>query len=665
MKLIKCRVHTFGGLKDVEFNFNDTLNSIKEDNGYGKSTLTVFIKSMFYGLSDSKRNVDENERLKFKPRQSVEKFGGHVDFEWGGKLFRIERFFGNKSADDTVTLKDLETGKVYERPEDLGKRIFSIDEEGFFSTTYFSQKDFEVKSTSSLTAKYNSVCGETLGGESFDKATKTLEDKLKEYKMRGDKGLIADKKRERYQIEERISEANKASEQAEKLKADAEKIKEQLIEIKKQTTEISDKISIAGKNEAKAVKLERLAEIEERKSFLSQRKAQILSNFNGKMPDVAQIDAYKECYSSLTNVKSKEELLYNQLLENQKNNQGTTAKSNLIPVIIAIVICMALVAGVALFFYNLIAGIAVLLASLVVGLIFLVWYRKKKIKDKLQSNNVERLRKEFVEYKNIREKYQQNLDLFFASIHILEGDYVFRFSTLNTLIDEYYKIIDELTLITARYDKLKAETSREGEVSTVAENVDQLQRTLTNLQYRYGELANERARLLSALNSANEIADRLPDLQNKLTDLKAEIERLLEEYEVYSLTLDFLKKADENLKIKYRRPLEESLNKYYTLLSNDTSKNVSIDVDLRVTVNDVGGSKDTAYYSKGYRNLFEICKRFALIDVLFTQEKPFIILDDPFCNLDDGKLSQALSLVKRLSQEYQILYLVCHESRRA
>ena len=63
--------------------------------------------------------------------------------------------------------------------------------------------------------------------------------------------------------------------------------------------------------------------------------------------------------------------------------------------------------------------------------------------------------------------------------------------------------------------------------------------------------------------------------------------------------------------------------------------------------------------------MFEICKRFALTDILFTGEKPFIILDDPFSDLDDDKVAAAVALIKRLAEEYQILYFVCHESRRA
>jgi hypothetical protein len=135
-----------------------------------------------------------------------------------------------------------------------------------------------------------------------------------------------------------------------------------------------------------------------------------------------------------------------------------------------------------------------------------------------------------------------------------------------------------------------------------------------------------------------------------------------EEYKLLTTTVKFLKQADENLKVKYREPLQQSLDKYLTYI--DGKRNANIDVDLKLTINENGVSKEVDYYSKGYQNLYDICKRFALTDVLFTGEKPFIILDDPFYNLDDEKLNKALELIKNLSQEYQIIYLVCHESRR-
>jgi uncharacterized protein YhaN len=41
-----------------------------------------------------------------------------------------------------------------------------------------------------------------------------------------------------------------------------------------------------------------------------------------------------------------------------------------------------------------------------------------------------------------------------------------------------------------------------------------------------------------------------------------------------------------------------------------------------------------------------------------------IILDDPFESLDPIKLEKAKELIKDLSNDWQIIYFTCHESRK-
>ena len=57
MRLVKCYISSFGKLKNFTYYFSDGLNTIKENNGWGKSTLATFIKAMFYGLNCGKRSV--------------------------------------------------------------------------------------------------------------------------------------------------------------------------------------------------------------------------------------------------------------------------------------------------------------------------------------------------------------------------------------------------------------------------------------------------------------------------------------------------------------------------------------------------------------------------------------------------------------------------------
>ena len=88
-----------------------------------------------------------------------------------------------------------------------------------------------------------------------------------------------------------------------------------------------------------------------------------------------------------------------------------------------------------------------------------------------------------------------------------------------------------------------------------------------------------------------------------------------------------------------------------------------LDSDLKVEVEGGGRRRRSEYLSRGYGDLVNICTRLALTSVMYKDEKPFIILDDPFVNLDEGKLEKALRFVKELVHDRQVIYFFCHPSR--
>jgi uncharacterized protein YhaN len=46
-----------------------------------------------------------------------------------------------------------------------------------------------------------------------------------------------------------------------------------------------------------------------------------------------------------------------------------------------------------------------------------------------------------------------------------------------------------------------------------------------------------------------------------------------------------------------------------------------------------------------------------------TRERPPLILDDPFTNLDDEKMEGAMRFLRETGRRYQILYFTCSSSR--
>ena len=103
---------------------------------------------------------------------------------------------------------------------------------------------------------------------------------------------------------------------------------------------------------------------------------------------------------------------------------------------------------------------------------------------------------------------------------------------------------------------------------------------------------------------------------------------------------------------------------YYLDEFLSSEQSLLVDTEYNLKVLEKTGAKETDFYSEGYKNIFSLCRRFSLIDVIYNKEKPFVILDDPFVNFDEEKLEKAKKLVKKLGENYQIIYFTCHESRK-
>ncbi len=670
MKLKKCYVFSFGKLQNITFDLQDGLNTFKQDNGWGKSTLATFVKAIFYGLTDSKKNVAENERLKYKTWNSMQKFGGYIEFEWGGKEFKLERYFGNKQSEDTVSLVDLATGRSYSDTDNLGARIFQIDEEGFLSTTYFSQKDFQAKSNTSITAKFNATC-EIQDSEAFDNAVKKLEEKAKIYKKAGDKGLIADTKRQIFEIGDEIKKVDLAVKTCDSLKQGVVELETQVKNLKEKTNILTQRVSEAGKAEANAIKKSQYDSYIAKKEQYLKQKAQYEKVLNGERPTEHELSVYFDCCNELSRASEREKILADdiQKLQNQPVKKVEAKKTISTPTLICLIFSILFAcAGVGVVFAEIIWLSITFFVLSVVGIVLAIVFRnynsaKNVVQEDSNQSFIGQKIIDYNEYKNIRQNYQQKIGLFLQKFNTLNSDYF-------TALTEIVSACKNVSLIDKEIDDLNASISAiEGQIVKFendlnSENLASLKNQLESVQDEYAKKANELARKTADIKYYQDKADKLSELEEIKEELQLKLEQYKEEHQVILRTLEFLDKADENLKVKYRAPLENSLNKYLSLITG-SSKTALIDIDLNVTIEENGGAKQIEYYSKGEQNLFEICKRFALTDVLFTGEKPFIILDDPFYNLDDYKLKQALELIKKLSNEYQILYFVCHESRRA
>lgn len=305
MKIKELYIENFGKLSKLKTSFSDGINSFVEDNGFGKTTLSVFIKAMLYGFDDTRRHsLDENDRKKYNPWQGGA-FGGYLIFETNGTVYRVERTFGAKASDDTYNLYNLNTGRESEDfGESLGEELFGIDAEGFERTVFLSEKNLSGKNTNqTISAKLSNLVGTEgdIGG--FDEAIKLLDERRKFYQKRGGAGEIQDVETEISELEDKIKTLY--AKRSSTLRSETE------------ITALNEKISALRAKKGSIVEKERREKLEKEKrgyeiqyremlgalTVDEERERELLSFFSAKIPTNAELALAADSASEITRLE--------------------------------------------------------------------------------------------------------------------------------------------------------------------------------------------------------------------------------------------------------------------------------------------------------------------------------------------------------------------------
>lgn len=169
---------------------------------------------------------------------------------------------------------------------------------------------------------------------------------------------------------------------------------------------------------------------------------------------------------------------------------------------------------------------------------------------------------------------------------------------------------------------------------------------------------------LEALISDNE--DKLMCLSEYEEDLKTyqeEKQKAKDRANLIKKAKNYMESADENLKNKFIMPIQNKYIEYARQINPHLADNISMNYDFEINFDINGKYKNYLQLSLGEKACLGLCLRFAIIDNIYKDDKPIIILDDPFVNLDEDNLQKAKDVLVKLSSNTQVLYLCCHKSR--
>ena len=779
MKLIKCYIENFGKLHNYSYNFEDGLNIIKEENGFGKTTFATFIKSMFYGL-DSAVNVktEKSDRKKYYPWQGGN-YGGNIEFEINNKQYKIERFFGKKASEDTFKLYNLSTNlESNDYTENIGEEIFKINKSAYERSTYIPQGQIQIEMEDSLSAKLGNVLESDNDINTSEDAIKKLNESKKVFKKdKGKGGLIDESKDKLFELQRKLENSKTDLEtldaRKEQLNIKIEEIK-QLDEKRENAQKIlANKIEqdrqIAKKQtyntylenyksaEEKYLKLKeffsngvpedidleiltkKIQELEKTKieinnyNFSEEEKNTLLelkNIFDGKNITLDDIDKSIVYCSKVQEIENN----INKLKLEEENAKKTLdkinaeKKKNKISVIFTILGIVCFIIGILFVVLNLqrVAGIILIAIGMVVSILSFVNKSKnikeehtqykdtiKNISEKINQAKIENeemnleinrvlesfypkseensarilnltnLKEKLSLYKKLQIEKSQKESLLQNAIikkQKLKNDLKIEFlKYFDSIEDSYSNLLQKLIIQknefestvkqyqVAKNDKSDFESKNNieeiqniKEISDISE--EDLKNSINQYNIQIDRLVDEKNQIKNQIEFLENKIDEYDYLESDIEVLKEEIDSYTEKYETLKSTEQLLKKAKESFSSSYLQDMIQGFNTYLDIIDNkNMNTNVDIKLDVKVDVN--GAQKEIKYFSAGYKDLIYICMRFSLINALFKEESPFVVLDDPLVNLDEEKIKKALEVINKFAEKYQIIYFVCNESR--
>lgn len=146
MQLKNLQINGFGKLENVTVNLKSGLNLIVGENESGKSTITEFIKGIFFGVNRNKAGKDYSDYEKLKPWNDSN-FSGKVLYELNGEEYMVYRDFNRNNAkiysnDGSDITSEFDKDKS--RGALVGLTHLEMDEETFENSVFVRQKEIKV-----------------------------------------------------------------------------------------------------------------------------------------------------------------------------------------------------------------------------------------------------------------------------------------------------------------------------------------------------------------------------------------------------------------------------------------------------------------------------------------------------------------------------------------
>ncbi len=715
----KCEIVSFGCISNTVITPKEGINLITAPNESGKTTLAHFIKFVFYGFFGQRvSNVSDNEKKHYVPWNNP-RTAGAVEFSLGNAKYRVEREF--LAGKDICVVTEKLTGKEILKGLVPGECFFGVKEEIFTKTAFFRQLSSPGKKDDELAEQLRNLVASADETVSAADALKRLSDAKNRLRSRvKGGGIIPALEEKRSELDKTLGTAVSLSGELGKVEADIKETETALSANKQLGAQINEELAGIEKYEA-SLKYEELKEHARKVTEAEKEYNECLEAFGGNEPDkeavstalkliskrnayVVKRDERKAAYENAEKdvENARKESLFdgrNVVTIRKKIRAITSAKA----LMVFLVTLMLLAAGVtALFDFTDTFGnveflpwqyIAVFAAAaLIIGIILIILNSASShfaakngfssiIEMKYMLGQYPAAQQEIAELelkafgaKTLFERAEEELNALdkevFAITEGMPGDpenVEKRVADIVTATENALNARNKLDTVKAVQEAAFAGSDLK-KISELAENAVQPLHTREELEKATRFLKEEQEKLLSILREREGERGRIIGaggdpafVQAQRDSVAARIRYLEQSYDAVNIAAEALNEADKYMRSIVSPALSRKAGEYMSAVTKGKYDRVSFDTSLIMSYETESGTKHSDYMSAGTRDSAYMCLRLALIDLVFSETRPPLVLDDAFVRLDGERLLNMLELVKTVSSKGQVFIFSCHD----